>query len=301
MGAGFVATLADPGGALGPGDVAALRAALVARLERVEDEMSNWRPGSAVNRLSDARPGAWVGLPADLLAVLAAALAVGRATAGAFDAGLGELVSAWGFGPPARRPDPAAIKALTARPRAPLHAVLEIEPAAGRARLHEPRRIDLSGIAKGFGVDAMAGVLSAAGIADHLVGIDGEMRGQGGPGAGPWQVAIEAPEGDAVLGVCGLGAGALATSGSTRNRLRVGAVFVSHSFDGRSARPVQNGVVQASVAAPDCMTADAWASAVMILGPEAAAPLLRARNLDALALVETPAGRAQARIGRFAG
>lgn len=279
----------------------ALRLALAVTVERVEQQMSNWRPGSDLNRLNGAAPGEWVALPADLVAVLAVGLAVGAASGGAFDMALGDLVAAWGFGPPVRHPDEAAIRALTGAPRRPCAEVLEL--AAGRARRLAAVRFDLSGIAKGFGVDAMARVMAAAGVADFLVGIDGEMRAGGGkPGGTPWTVAIEAPSYDAPggAGTVALQDCAIATSGDYRNWAKLGPGRVGHTMHPARAAPLQNGVASVSVLAPTCTEADAWATALMVLGPEARPALTRSRGMDALFQVRDVAGLRRIGVGLFA-
>src|SRR4051812_12016044 len=80
-------------------DIAALRAALVEAVDRVDRQMSTWKPEIDLMRLNAAAPGVWVPVPAELMFVLAKGLEIGRASGGAFDIGLGDLVNAWGFGP----------------------------------------------------------------------------------------------------------------------------------------------------------------------------------------------------------
>jgi thiamine biosynthesis lipoprotein len=278
-----------------------LRAALATALEAVEEQMSNWRDGSDINRLNRAAPGQWVDLPANLIAVLAKGMEIGAASGGAFDMALGDLVAAWGFGPPVRRIDEAAIRALTGRPRLPCAQVLELGP--GRARRLAAVGFDLSGIAKGFGVDEMARVMRAEGITDYLVGIDGELRAAGSkPGGAPWTVAVETPVHDApgVAGVVALHDCAIASSGDYRNWVQVGTVRVSHTMNPTSARPVQNGVGAVSVLAPSCMEADAWATALLVLGPDAGTALARARGLDALWQLRGAEGISSVAVGGFA-
>ena len=283
-----------------PSHADSLRAALAAVVEAVEQQMSTWRPGSDLNRLNAAAPGDWVALPADLLAVLAEGLAVGAASGGAFDMALGDLVAAWGFGPPIRRPDEAAIRALTGAARRPGAEVLELAP--GRARRLAPVRFDLSGIAKGFGVDAMARVMATAGVADYLVGIDGELRAAGTkPGGAAWRVAIDAPD-DAAdpAGTIELHDTAIASSGDWRNRVRLGPVLVGHTMHPKRAAPVQNGLAAVSVLAATCAGADAWATALMVMGPDEGPALARARGMDALFQIRAPGGIRRIGTGLFA-
>jgi thiamine biosynthesis lipoprotein len=214
---------------------------------------------------------------------------------------LGDLVSAWGFGPPVRQPDEAAIRALTGKPRQPCAEVLQLAP--GRARRLAAVRFDLCGIAKGFGVDEMARVMRAHGICDYLVGIDGELRASGRkPGGAPWTVALERPNHDnpTAAGTLALDNCAIATSGDYRNYVRVGQARLGHIMHPGSARPVQNGVAAVSVLAPSCMLADAWATALTVLGAEAGAALARQLGLDVLFQLREAGGIRPVAVGRFA-
>ena len=265
---------------------AAVADALQAAVDQVDTRMSTWKPASDLNRLNGAPVGAWVALPPDLLTVLAAALAIGRASGGAFDIAVGAAVRAWGFGPARGQPDATAIRAILASEARGAAECLEIEPAGGRARRLRDVAFDLSGIAKGYGVDALARCLEAAGIHNYLVGIDGEVRGRGRKAGGArWTVAIERPfsNADVPLALLDLDDCAVATSGNSRNRLIVNSREVSHLIDPRRQIPAPTGaVVQATVVAPDCMTADAWATALMLLGPDPGLGLLRQAGFEAL-------------------
>ncbi|MCC6867595.1 MAG: FAD:protein FMN transferase, partial [Burkholderiales bacterium] len=179
-------------------DAAAVRRALAAVVDRIDTQMSTWKPASDLMRFNAAAPGSWVVLPPELLHVLDRGLAIGRASGGAFDIGLGDLVAAWGFGAARGVPDPAHIRAARQAPRPPTHATLELDRAAGRARKHAPCALDLSGIAKGFAVDEMMRTLRIFGIGSALVTLDGEVSAHGTrPDGTPWVIAIEKPDHDA--------------------------------------------------------------------------------------------------------
>jgi FAD:protein FMN transferase len=280
-------------------DLGLAQAALQAAVEAVDAAMSNWRDGSDLCRLNAAPVGTWVALPADLIAVLDTAARIGAASRGAFDIAVGGLVSAWGFGPPARRFDLDAVRALTGHPLPPERQ--RFETARGRARRLEPVSLDLCGIAKGFAADRMATALRDLGLGDHLVGIDGELVASGArPDGSPWRVAVETP--GAMPGAAGLleiADLAVATSGSYRNQLRVGDERVSHVMDPRSARPAQSRLAAVSVLAERCIEADAWATALMVAGPVAGPAMAAEQALDALFQIETSDGLRPVGIGRF--
>lgn len=251
----------------------ALAAALFDAVDRVDRQMSTWKPESDLNRLNAAPVGEWVAIPRELMTVLAEALKIGRATKGAFDIGVGALVSAWGFGPGPRQPDPSRIAAASTLPRAPTTETLQLIATASHARKTAPLTLDLSGIAKGFGVDEMARAMDSFGIRSWLVGIDGEMRARGlKPDGTPWAVAHERPDRHCreAMGVIELTDMAVATSGNYRHWVEVDGKLLSHTMDPGTQRPIANRIASVTVLARTCMAADAWATAFMVLGAEAA-------------------------------
>lgn len=272
MGTRYAAVFFAPDGMA----MAALDAALLAAVDRVDRQMSNWKPDSDLNRLNAAPVGEWVAIPRELMTVLAQALKIGRATHGAFDIGVGALVSAWGFGPGPRQPDHSRIAAASTLPRAATTEALQLDVTASRARKAAPLALDLSGIAKGFGVDEMARVMDAFGICSWLVGIDGEMRARGlKPDGTPWAVAHERPDRHSreAMGVIELTDMAVATSGNYRHWAEVDGKVLSHTMDPATQRPIANEIASVTVLAAECMVADAWATAFMVLGEAAARKL----------------------------
>ena len=279
-------------------DVAAIKVALAASVDRVDRQMSTWKPDSDLMRLNKAKADDWVPLPEELMSVLVAALDIGRASHGAFDIGVGRLVAAWGFGPAAGRRDAAAIVALSGRSLATAD-LLELDRSASRARKRAPLQLDLSGIAKGFGVDEMARVLDDFGLSSWLVGIDGEMRGRGTkPGAAPWTIALEKPLPDRreAMAAIELTDRAIATSGDYRHQVRAGGAVLSHTMDPGSGGPARNRLASVSVLAETCMEADALATALMVLGEEAGPKFARQRRIDAVFVVRDGAGFLESRF-----
>ncbi|MBS7792673.1 FAD:protein FMN transferase [Roseococcus sp. SDR] len=276
---------------------AALAQALSDAVDRVDQQMSSWKPDSDLNRLNAAPVGAWVTLPPELMTVLAEGLRIGRASGGAFDMGVGGLVAAWGFGPGAGKAEPGRIAAASAATRPSTMQALQLDPASSRARKTEALCLDLSGIAKGFGVDEMARVMDGFGIPAWLVGIDGEMRARGTkPDGTPWAVAHERPDRHSreAMGVIELSDMAVATSGSYRHWAEVEGRIVSHTMDPARRAPLENDLASVSVLAPSCMAADAWATAFMVLGAAAAAPLAERHGLGTIFVRSD--GSVQARI-----
>ena len=266
-------------------DSAAIGASLFAAVDKVDRQMSTWNPASDLCRLNSAPDNTWIAVPDALAEVLAAALDIGRLSHGAFDAGVGGLVRAWGFGAGARTP--------AAPPCAPAgyglaNAHLEVDRARGLVRKRARLSLDLSGIAKGYGVDQLAHCLERCGIGSYLVGIDGEMRARGvKPDAEPWAVAIEKPVFGvrAVAGVMQLCDAAIASSGDYRHWRELGGRRYAHTMNPAQQAPVSNRLAAVTVLAPTCMQADAWATALMVLGETEGVRLARERRMDALFVV----------------
>jgi thiamine biosynthesis lipoprotein len=257
------------------------RLTLQSAVDEVDAQMSTWKPGSDLMRLNAAPPSRWIDVPAHLMAVLKAALAIGRASGGAFDVGMGDAVSAWGFGPAAASPE--RIRAAMASPRQPAHDVLELE--ADQVLKRAPIMLDLNGIAKGYGVDRLAETLAGLGITSGLFGIDGEMRALGlRPDGEAWTIAIEkpAPERRAPHSIIALQDAAVATSGDYRHWVDVGGRRLSHTMDPARGLPLAASPVSVTVIARTCTEADAWATALMVKGSQEGLMLARNNSLHAL-------------------
>lgn len=266
-------------------NVAALEAALVRAVNCVDDQMSTWKSDSDLMRLNAAPLGIWEPLPIELMRVLERGAAIGRASGGAFDIGLGRLVNAWGFGPRCSALDAQAPRVALRERLPPTHTVLELDVPGRRARKHSHFALDLSGIAKGFAVDEMMRVVETFGVCNALVGLDGELKARGAKADGTsWRVAVEAPDYELrrPLGVIELRDAAVATSGDYRHWVSIGRKRLSHVMDRSRGGPVDNGIASVSVVAASCMDADAWATALMVLGPEQGKALAQKQGLDAL-------------------
>ena len=266
-------------------DPVPLGAALQAAVDEVDAQMSTWRPDSDLMRLNAAPVGAWTAAPARLIEVLRLGIAIGQASGGAFDIGMGDAVRAWGFGPEAATG--ARIRAAAAAPRRPAAEALALDAAGRRVQKRLPVVLDLNGIAKGYGVDRLAETLGAFGIDAGLVGIDGEMRALGlRPDGEAWTIAIEAPDPSrrAPHSVLALEDAAVATSGDYRHRVAAGGRSLSHTMDPARGRPLAAPPASVTVVAATCAAADAWATALMVTGSAAGAALARRHGLDALFL-----------------
>ena len=266
-------------------DPARVRSALQAAVNEVDQQMSGWKPDSDLMRLNAGPVGRWVAVPERLMTVLELALEIGRSSAGAFDIGMGDVVGAWGFGPSAA--DRALVRKALEIPRQAAYEVLELNVEGGEARKRAPIVLDLNGIAKGYGVDRLAETLRGFGITSGLVGIDGEMRALGlRPDGEPWTIAVEKPDPASRTphSVLVLQDAAVATSGDYRHWVDVGGRRLSHTMDPRRGAPLTRSPASVTVVARTCAEADAWATALMVLGSGDGAELARRFGLDTLFL-----------------
>ncbi|PXA93441.1 thiamine biosynthesis protein ApbE [Nostoc sp. 3335mG] len=266
MGTGWSVRIVDPA----PGEVATIERVL----DGVVRQMSHWTADSDLSQFNRAAPDLWHPLPSDLSDVLAAALQVAHASEGAFDPAMGRLVDLWGFGPPGPRDDVPSLAEI----RAAQGGRVEHDHVRKQARRTAPAALDFSGIAKGHAVDAVARALRETGHNDFLVEIGGELLGEGvKPDGQPWWVDLAPLPGIAPVRIALHGL-SVATSGADQRNFTVGGRLYSHTLDPRTGGPIANGVVQVSVIHPNCMLADAWATALTVLGPNAMA-VARRENL----------------------
>ncbi|MCV2369169.1 FAD:protein FMN transferase [Paucibacter oligotrophus] len=276
-------------------DCAPVRRGLEARLAEVVARMSPWEPDSDVCRFGRAQPASWVAISPACAQVLIMALDVARASGGAFDPTAAALVRAWGFGAGLRHDAPGFVP--PAGVQAPANIGwqdLTLREASGDFEVWQPGglELDLCGIAKGFAVDQLADFLLDCGLVHHLVEVGGELRGSGlKPNGQPWWVQLEGVPGanglrDMALALHGL---SVATSGDYRH------IFVdaqglrrSHTMDPRSGEPIGHGLASVSVLHPSCCLADAWATALLVLGPTAGPTLAAQLGLAALFVLREP-------------
>jgi thiamine biosynthesis lipoprotein len=237
-----------------------VREAIDRRFAGLVAEMSQWQPNSLLSRFNRAAAGTWVTLPPDFATVIAAALDIAARSDGAFDPTHGRAAALIGFGAEAVTAPPSDAALLEARTAAGWQ---RLEWDAGSRRLRQPGGLwlDLSGIAKGFAVDAIADLLRDYGLPDALVEVGGELAGRGlRPDGQPWWVDLETPPGAELAPLrVGLHDLAVATSGDY--------VRGAHTIDPATGHPLPRGTRSVSVIHASAMLADAWATALTVAGP----------------------------------
>jgi thiamine biosynthesis lipoprotein len=291
MGTHYTAKVVAPG--LTPTAQAAAREAVRLALETVSLRMSTYRTDSELTRLNRYAEDAPFALSPDTLAVFELAQRVSERSGGAFDVTVGPVVDAWGFGPSKLNqvPSDEALRALGARVG---YRMLTVDARAGSvAKAHPDVRADLSGIAKGFGVDQAARALEALGFGDYLIEAGGEVRTRGLNAHGePWRIGIERPDAlpPRVHCVVPLSGRSMATSGDYRIYFEQAGRRYSHEIDPRTGAPIRHGLASVTVVAPECGFADAMATALIVLGPEQGLALAEREALAAYFIVREPDG-----------
>jgi len=281
---GSTYTVKIAGGALTPVAQEAARSAVATALDDVVLRMSSFRDDSDVARVNRGPHDEPIPVTPETLAVLALAREVSVASDGAFDVTVAPVVDAWGFGPGHdRRVVPEAesgvLRTRVGWPR------LALDAATSSVRKATPGlQIDLSGIAKGWAVDRAADALAAMGCTDFMVEAGGEVHTRGRNANGePWQIAIERPDAipQRAQRIVPLSGMSMATSGDYRNYFERDGMRYCHEMDPATGRPVRHALASVSVVADTCGAADAWATALMVLGPTRGFALAEARGLAA--------------------
>ncbi len=273
-------------------DTAALQQTIDTELELVNELMSTYRPESELMRFNRQRTTEPFMLSEPTRVVVAEALRLAQQTGGVLDITVGPLTELWGFGARGRierapgQDDIAQARVAVGYDKLQLDGKMLSKNVAELA-------IDLSTIAKGYGVDRMAEILAQFGIEHYLVEIGGEMRIKGHkPAAQPWKIAIEKPvtaerTAQRILQTGDMG---VATSGDYRNYFEEQGVRYSHLLDPRSGMPIQHRTVSVTVLHPSCMTADGYATALNVMTADEALAFANRYNVAALIVVKTDDG-----------
>lgn len=258
-------------------------------LEDVDASMSTWREDSELSRLNRREDQSeWIELSEPLYKVLFVAAEVSSLTDGAFDVTIGPVVNLWGFGPDARPdqvPDDQELKAKLSQTG---YENIELKSDPPALRAHRPQYIDLSAIAKGYAVDAVARHLEEAGVGAYLVEIGGEVRVNGRkPNGDAWRLAIEEPvsERRQINRVVALDSQAMATSGDYRNYYESEGRRYSHTIDPATGKPIRHKLASVTVIAENTMLADALATGFNVMGFERAQALATRENVAAYFIV----------------
>lgn len=252
-----------------------LSASIKEELMKVDRSLSPFNKRSiitAINQNRDVRPDRM------FMEVYQLAMQVSQETDGAFDITVAPLVNAWGFGfRPGQQLSRSQVDSLRR-----IVGYRKVSLSAGKVRKQDPRMmLDCSAIAKGYGSDVVARLLRDRGVTNFMVEIGGEVVTSGlNPERLPWKIGVTKPTDDSLsVGqelqtVLNVTDKAMATSGNYRNFYYKGGKKYAHTIDPRTGYPVQHSILSATVLAPTCAMADAYATAFMVMGLDKAREVL---------------------------
>ncbi|MEM6497847.1 MAG: FAD:protein FMN transferase [Pseudomonadota bacterium] len=261
--------------------------AIEASLTRVNKHLSNWDPTSEISRFNATRETTPFAISEMMTQVMLAANGVHRESGGLFDVTLSPLIELWGFG--TRRsetPLPSPEKIAEAQVKVGQLKLLKVDRAASTmAKRKGEVTINLSAIAKGFGVDEVATALRAFSIQNYMVEIGGDLVTSGVNERGQkWRIGIEKPDASSrrvqlTVDISNLG---MATSGDYRNYKEQAGVRYSHILNPRTGRPINHRTASVTVLARNAMLADAWATALLVAGQDRGMEIAEKYKLAAL-------------------
>nr|WP_216620234.1 FAD:protein FMN transferase [Vibrio coralliilyticus] len=261
-------------------------------LEEVNDQMSTYRKDSELSRFNQNQTSTPFEVSPQTATVVKEAIRLNGLTLGALDVTVGPLVNLWGFGPEARPEVVPTDEELAARKANTGIQHLTVE---GNLLTKDIPNlyVDLSTIAKGWGVDVVADYIQSQGIQNYMVEVGGEMRLKGVNREGvKWRIAIEKPSADerAVQEIIEPGDMAVATSGDYRIYFERDGVRYSHIINPQTGKPIRHKVVSVTVLDKSSMTADGLATGLMVLGEELGMKIANENNIPVFMIVKTEDG-----------
>lgn len=257
----------------------------------VNQQMSTYKPDSELSIFNAATPPHTQKISPELFDVLQQSFELYEFTGGHFDISVGPIVNLWGFGPD-KMPIQLPSQEATIKAQAQV-GLTDVSLDDLSVKKIKQRYLDLSAIAKGYGVDLVADYLEGQGITHYLVEIGGEMRVMGRKSAEkPWRVAVEKPDENqrSVQKIIEMKTGAMATSGDYRNYFEMNGQQYSHTIDPFTAKPVKHTLASVTIIDQSCARADALATAMLVMGAEKAKLFALEHDIKAFLIERSPSG-----------
>lgn len=267
-------------------------------LKDVNAKMSTYMKDSELSRFNqNTETNAPIEISADLAKVVKEAIRLNQVTQGALDITVGPVVNLWGFGPEKRVEKQPTAEQIAERQAWVGIDKLSLTEEGGKfflAKSVPQLYVDLSSIAKGFGVDQVADYLESINVQNYMVEIGGEIRAKGKNAENkPWQIAIERPTFDgkqAAQQIIGLENMAMATSGDYRNYFEQNGVRFSHEIDPKTGYPIQHALASITVLAPTSMSADGLSTGLFVLGEQKALEVAEQEKLPIFMIIKDGKG-----------
>lgn len=262
-------------------------------LTAVNQTMSTYIDSSELSLLNQYKEKDWKEISPELYTVLKEADQISRLSNGAFDITVGPLVNLWGFGTEGNKRHQPDMEQITKRKKriGYQNLLLKENPYSAQKKIPD-LYCDLSGIAKGYGVDVVADYFDSVGINNYLVEVGGEIRARGkNLSFNDWRIGVQSPNAEQGI-FCAISVSnrALATSGDYQNYFEENGVRFSHTIDPVTGKPISHKLASVTVVHELCMTADAFATAINVLGPEKGLALAKEQELAVFLIVREQNG-----------
>ena len=252
------------------------------QLKAFNQSLSTYISDSEIMKINAAPKNEWLEVSSRFLSVLILSQTISGLSGGAFDATVGPLVNAWGFGPDwtqSQTPTEATLQEVMANVG---YQSIEIDKPLSRIRKLKDVQLDFSAIAKGYAVDEIADYLWDQGMHHFMVEIGGELRLHGHNVQGQaWRIGVESPQEGGKIRPIGLSEAGLATSGDYRNYYEKNGMRFSHTIDPSTGKPITHNLASITVVADTAAKADALATAFSVMGGDEA---LRLANTQGVAV-----------------
>lgn len=263
-------------------------------LDLVDSLMSNWIETSDVQRFNDAEPDSCVAVSSPTQLVMLFSQRVHSLSSGAFDITISPLIELWGFGTEFVEAELPLEEDIEAQRQNVGMSHIRVN-AKELCKSDVPVQVNLSAVAKGYAVDRVAELLDTKELTNYLIEVGGELRARGENGRGSyWVVGIEQPSDNLGLSTVQTALplidSAVATSGDYRIFFEADEVRYSHIIDPTTGYPVTHNAASVTVIADSSMAADAWATALLVLGPESGIELANEKGLKALMILRAEEG-----------
>lgn len=280
-----------------------IEAQIIDRLDHINRLMSTYINDSELSQFNQSRDTGWHAVDVELATLVERALKICHQTSRAFDITVGPLVNLWGFGASDSNfhfPTDTEIK-IAMRSIGCHHLQVRLSPPAINKNVADIY-VDLSAIAKGYAVDELANILDTHGMQNYMVEIGGEVKAKGiAPHGNAWRIGIETPstQRSGIEEVLSLSNIAVATSGDYRNYIEHEGKHYSHTIDPRNGYPIKHQLASVTIVHSSAATADAWATAFMVLGANKTLEIANSHNLSGLLITRHGAKYSKTTFGNI--
>jgi len=271
-------------------------------LQEINRQMSTYIGDSEISRFNNYDSTGWFNISYDFASLLNTAIDVSSLSAGAFDITVGPLVNLWGFGPELKKPEVPGVKELLEAKSQTGYKFIEVRVDTPAVKKGKPEvYLDMSAIAKGYAVDKVAELISSKKIINYMVEIGGEVRTAGKNNKDEsWKIGIESPDSPAnIQKVISISNYSIATSGDYNNYFEENGIRYSHTIDPRTGMPITHKLASVTVIHTNCTLADAYATAINVMGPTAGYDFALKENLIIYMIVREENGFIEKTTSQF--